>query len=278
MSYTRIAGLRDVVTRYHTLFVDAYGVLHDGAASFPGAPGALQQARQAGLRVVVVTNAATRLDAVRRKLGEAGIGADCYDAVMSSGELAWRYLSEGPGATAAPLFVIREGSGPAWVEHLPQPQSAEVRHAGAIVAAGMPFHTEQAFYATAFAETLQAGAALKLPMVVADSDETYPSRGVIRLGPGWLARLYGAMGGPLLEFGKPHRPIYDAAAAAVGAPARAGILAIGDNLRTDIAGAAAYGIDSLLVLEGGVHGGDTPETLRAMPGAAPTYVATRLAW
>ena len=35
---------------------------------------------------------------------------------------------------------------------------------------------------------------------------------------------------------------------------------------------------ALLVLEGGVHGGDTPETLRAMPGAAPTYVATRLAW
>ena len=278
MSYAEITGLRDIVADYDALFVDAYGVLHDGAAAFPGAPGALQQARAAGVAVAIVTNSATRTDAVARRLGEAGIGPDCYDAVISSGELTWRYLEQGNLDPSSPLFVITESSGPAWIDALAHPKVNNVRHAKAIVAAGTPFRTEAAFYASDFAETLQAAANLKLPMIIADSDETYPSCGIIRLGPGWLARLYGAMGGRLVEFGKPHPPIYDAASAALGAPVRSKTLAIGDNLLTDIAGAVAFGIDSLLVLEGGVHGDAAPETLRATPGPAPSYVATRLIW
>ena len=278
MNYREITGLRDVVAAYDALFVDAYGVLHDGAASFPGAAGALEQARAAGRRVAIVTNSATRTSAVARRLSDAGIEPECYDAIVSSGELTWQYIEQGKIDPSSPLFVITEPGGPAWVEQLAHPRVDNVRNAEAMVAAGMPFRTEAAFYATGFAETLQSAAALKLPMIVADSDETYPSRGAIRLGPGWLARLYGAMGGPLVEFGKPHWPIYDAASAVLEQPPRAKILAIGDNLLTDIAGATAYGIDSLLVLEGGVNGHESPETLRAMSGPAPSYIAPRLAW
>lgn len=72
---------------------------------------------------------------------------------------------------------------------------------------------------------------------------------------GALADLYGGMGGEVLYAGKPHRPIYDAAlakAAAVrGAAALPGrTLAIGDSLRTDIAGARALGVDGLFVSVG----------------------------
>ena len=72
---------------------------------------------------------------------------------------------------------------------------------------------------------------------------------------GALAELYEALGGETIYAGKPHRPIYTAAleriAALRGAPvAPARALAIGDALRTDLAGAAAAGLDALFVADG----------------------------
>lgn len=279
MSYIEISGLRDLALRYRCLFVDAYGVLYDGAASFPGAPEALQRARAAGLKICIVTNSASRVSVVAQRLAErAGVTPDHYDAIATSGEISWQYLDDRQMPPDAPIYVITEEGGPAWIADIAHRRVVDVRHAHALLAVGIPYLTEAAFYASDFAETLQIAARLDLPMIVADSDETYPWRGVIRLGAGWVARLYAAMGGRLVEFGKPHSPIYEEASRQLGDPARHEILGIGDNLLTDIAGAFGFGIDSLLVLEGGVHGGQSPAALRASTGPAPTYIAPRLAW
>lgn len=279
MSHLEVTGLRDLAPRYRALFVDAYGVLYDGAAAFPGAPDALLSARAPGLGVCIVTNSASRVEVVARRLAErAGVTPAHYDAIVTSGEISWQYLEERRLPLEAPVYVITEDAGPAWVAGIAHRRVDDVREAHALLAVGMPYFTEAAFYASDFAETLQAAVGFGLPMIVADSDETYPWRGVIRLGAGWIGRLYAAMGGTLVEFGKPHRPIYEAAAAALGHPVASDILGIGDNLLTDIAGATGYGIDSLLVLEGGVHGGRSLTELRATPGPAPSYVAPRLAW
>jgi ribonucleotide monophosphatase NagD (HAD superfamily) len=61
------------------------------------------------------------------------------------------------------------------------------------------------------------------------------------------------MGGTALYFGKPHPPIYDLARrrlAAIGGADDGRILAIGDGIGTDIAGAAGEGIDALFVTGG----------------------------
>jgi HAD superfamily hydrolase (TIGR01459 family) len=279
LSFIEITSLRDVAARYRHLYVDAYGVLYDGGAPFPGAPEALARARAAGLRVCIVTNSASRGEVVARRLAErAGLTTDHYDAIATSGELSWRYLEDQRLPIDTPLHVITEEGGPSWIADITHPVVDDVRESGAILAIGMPHLTESAFYQGNLAETLQTGASMGLPMIVADSDETYPWRGTIRLGAGWLARRYGEMGGRLIEFGKPHRPIYDFASSLLGSPARAEVLAIGDNLLTDIAGAAGYGVDSLLVLEGGVHGGSSSASLRGASGAHPTYLAPRLCW
>jgi HAD superfamily hydrolase (TIGR01459 family) len=279
VSHLEISGLRDVADRYRVLFVDAYGVLYDGGASFPGAAEALAQARAAGLRVCIVTNSASRVDVVAHRLASrAGVTPAHYDAIATSGELTWEHLGAGHVPADTPLYVITEAGGPAWVAEMAHPAVTDIGKAGAFLAVGTPWLTEEAFYAGDFAETLQAGARRGLPMIVADSDETYPLRGVMRLGAGWIARLYGAMGGALVEFGKPHRPIYDAAARLLGGAAPSEILAIGDNLLTDIAGAAGYGAHSMLVLEGGVHAGQSLHELKAPGRAAPTYIAPRLSW
>ena len=222
MSYLEITGLRELAPRYRCLFVDAYGVLYDGAAAFPGAPDALLRARAAGLKVCIVTNSASRIEVVAHRLAErAGVTADHYDAIATSGELSWRYLDERQVPLDAPVFVITEDGGPAWVKDIGHPVVTDIRRAKALLVVGISYFTEAEFYESGFAETLQAAAKLDLPMIVANSDVTYPWRGVIRLGAGWIAELYAAMGGRLVEFGKPHRPIYDEARAVLGNPAKA---------------------------------------------------------
>ncbi len=110
---------------------------------------------------------------------------------------------------------------------------------------------------------------------------------------GLLAAAYAEIGGPVVYAGKPHRPVYEAAlakgAALTGAavdPAR--VLAIGDAIRTDIAGARGFGIASLLVARG-IHAeelgvtaahhrlGDVAEWL-GRQAVHPDAVIERLVW
>ena len=87
---------------------------------------------------------------------------------------------------------------------------------------------------------------------------------VIHRGPtalvycaGALGRRYEDMGGPTIYAGKPSSPIYHAALAAAEAalgrtldPAKT--LAVGDSMRTAIAGAVAQGLDALFI-SAGIH-------------------------
>src|SRR5262249_57383983 len=98
-----------------------------------------------------------------------------------------------------------------------------------------------------------------------------------------------ALGGPVFYVGKPHPAVYRACLARLGSVDRARVLAAGDSLRTDVAGAAGVGIDSLLVL-GGIHaeevaGAADPRPHPAQLAAAcakagqwPTYAVPAFIW
>jgi ribonucleotide monophosphatase NagD (HAD superfamily) len=107
---------------------------------------------------------------------------------------------------------------------------------------------------------------------------------------GALARRYEELGGKTIYAGKPHAPIYHAAwAAAEGAAGRplegARVLAVGDAMRTDIAGALGQGLDALFISSGihhdEVHGrgnrGEGVEALFARENLWPFATARVLA-
>ena len=110
---------------------------------------------------------------------------------------------------------------------------------------------------------------------------------------GALAERYEALGGTVLYAGKPHAPIYDLALS-LAAKARgrevdaSRVLAVGDGMRTDVAGAVGRGLDCLFVANG-IHRDDTgpgdgtidPALLDAfLAGAShrPAYAIPDLAW
>jgi len=99
---------------------------------------------------------------------------------------------------------------------------------------------------------LQNCAALKLPMICANPDLEVIRGGERLICAGALAQRYEELGGDVRSFGKPDRAIYRPVLEMLGVPS-ARVLAVGDALRTDIAGATAAGLDSCWVL-GGIHG------------------------
>ena len=85
-----------------------------------------------------------------------------------------------------------------------------------------------------------------LPLVCPNPDLWSSWGGQRQAKPGAVAQRYTALGGRVLWYGKPGREIFDAALAQVGLKG-ARVLVVGDNVATDIAGAAAAGLDACLV-------------------------------
>jgi HAD superfamily hydrolase (TIGR01459 family) len=106
-----------------------------------------------------------------------------------------------------------------------------------------------------YAERLRAMAARRLPLICANPDLVVHRGADLIYCAGALAQAYETLGGEAIYAGKPHAPIYDAALKAAGAArqaplARSRVLAIGDAMRTDVAGASRQGIDALFVAAG----------------------------
>jgi HAD superfamily hydrolase (TIGR01459 family) len=103
-----------------------------------------------------------------------------------------------------------------------------------------------------FEAILQNCARYRLPMVCANPDLEVIRGDVRVLCAGALAARYRAIGGDVRSLGKPDPAIYQSVLRRIGLPPDR-VLAVGDALRTDIAGATGVELASCWVL-GGLHG------------------------
>jgi len=197
------------------------------------------------------------------------VPADLYHEVMSSGEEAWQYLDRRNDPFYAILgrrclhigserdTGIREGLG---LEFVKTAEEAEfILNTGP---AGWDDRIED--YTSVLGRVLTR----ELPMVCANPDLVVMHGGHLALCAGALAQWYEQSGGRVRWHGKPFRSVYDTCLDLLGINDRSRILAVGDSLRTDIAGADGAGIDSVLIA-GGIHadefgatGGQPPDLKR----------------
>ena len=234
-----LPGLAPLAPAYDGFVLDLWGVVHDGVQPYPGAPECLQALRAAGKRIVLLTNAPRRADPIRRQLRRMGIGDELYDGVMSSGEASHVLLRDRPDAWAKALAGLD-------LDVLDTPDGATC-----VLNTGPDDHLNPSD-PTAFDDALHQCAARRLPMLCANPDLEVIRGGVRVLCAGTFAQRYAAMGGDVRNLGKPDPLIYAPVLDMLAVP-KARVLAVGDALRTDIAGAAASGLDALWVL-GGLHG------------------------
>ena len=290
MAIRLMPGIGALAPRYDGFILDLWGVVHDGVAPLPGALECLRRLVEAGKRIVLLSNAPRRCADVVERISRIGVSADLYHDVMSSGEEAWQYLDRRNDPFYATLgrrclhlgserdIGIREGLG---LELVETAEEAEfILNTGP---AGWDDRIED------YAPLLRRALACALPMVCANPDLVVMHGGHLALCAGALAHWYEQSGGRVRWHGKPFRSVYDTCLDLLGIHDRSRILAVGDSLRTDIAGAVGAGIDSVLIV-GGIHAdefganGGRPPDLRRIEEAlsegsySPVGVALNFCW
>ena len=250
-----IDGLGAVSGRYDAILCDIWGVLHNGRDAFRPASEALAAFRRSGGTVVLITNAPRPNPIIRDQALAFGVAPDAFDEVVTSGDVSIGMIASRGGAPLYHIGPSRDLALIAAVEARGGVAPAVVGPEAATYLLCTGLFDDSRETPEDYAGRFAAYAARKLPMICANPDLVVHRGHKLVYCAGALAELYEALGGETIYAGKPHRPIYAAAleriAALRGAPvAPARALAIGDALRTDLAGAAAAGLDSLFVADG----------------------------
>ncbi len=250
----QLDGVRDLAAAYDGFIVDLWGVVHDGVSPYPGVLDCLRRLRRAGRRVVLLSNAPRRAGAVRQGLRAMGIEDALYEGIVTSGEAAREALRQRQDPWFAALGRRLLHLGPAKDADLFEGLDLDLVHdpdaADFLLNTG-PDDEDARAGADPYLPLLRACAARGLPMLCANPDLEIVRGGRRILCAGTLSRRYEQFGGSVRSIGKPFPEVYRIVRSMLDLPA-AGILAVGDALATDIAGAAAAGLASCWVL-GGIH-------------------------
>jgi len=275
--------LSELVDGVEVILSDIWGVVHNGLEAFPEACEALHTYRQRGGTVILITNAPRPADSVQRQLRKLGVADDIYDAIVSSGDLTRHFVADHPGKKMFWLGPDRDSSIYRGLDAV----TAPLEQADYIVCTGL-FDDETESAEDYRAMMLQARER-KLPLVCANPDIVVERGDRLIYCAGAIAELYRELGGEVIFYGKPHRPIYDRAMALAserrGSPAPLDrVLAIGDSVRTDLTGAHGFGIDCLFVTRG-IHSEDfegidqlDPASVKELFGHPPKALMRELRW
>uniref|UniRef100_A0A7S4RQA7 Uncharacterized protein n=1 Tax=Alexandrium monilatum TaxID=311494 RepID=A0A7S4RQA7_9DINO len=264
------------------------------------------QLRAAGKRVVILSNYAGRAEVQRRRL--RGIGIDPYhvDGVVTSGEIAHRYLSRYQDKLGCRVLWIawpkleQRGLSDYFSELEDYKLVKDVAeadfllvsgvgtlYAGTDAAKGMRF--EKDGDPVPFEPMFRAAIHASKPMVCANPDHK-----VVRPG-GWRAHLPGALaehferlGGRVIYFGKPYTSAFEEVRRIFDDLSAGGrICHIGDSLHHDVGGATTAGFDAAFVVRTGIHAKDLPkepnfedifQLCRKQKTPVPAAVVPRFTW
>lgn len=250
-------GLSAIISRFHGLIIDQ-GVIHDGAALYPGALDALGQLRSAGIRTLVlaVSNQSDKANAAH--LERLGVDPDLYERVVSTGQLLRHALvaqSLNDKDADRRYLVLAAPEDAALLDDTRLKRAASVADADAVI---LLTPDDPAGLAA-----LEAAAERRLPLYAPSAQiRALPPEG--ERAPGFAAalQLYRTRGGEIFLFGKPSGRVY-ARCLNLLYPIETGrIAAIGNQFPADIVGARTMGIEPIFVGTGAGGLADESATAR----------------
>ena len=288
-------GLSEISDKFDLFLFDAYGVFWEGNGFYENSRETMRNLVEQGKTVVVISNTTALHDDITESYAKRGIylGKD-YNFFFSSGDLLKKTLSEGKlqfSTITNPrkYFVIGKPHAKAFADSVyEQVQNldeadfvycgvpflfkkdvkkySEFKHLFLPVKNGESENVEvwDTLTAEPFVDVVNRVLQKKLPVLNANPDFTakeghplvpdLPAAFVVRNGT--IAEMLRKGGAEVLEFGKPHKNIYDFVFDNLK---KAGIninksktCMIGDTVRTDIKGAANAGIVPVLCIKTGV--------------------------
>ena len=265
----QISGLSEISDGYDAILCDIWGVLHNGVASFAAASEALVSFRRRGGAVVLISNAPRPSPPVQRQVLKLGVPPEAFDAVVTSGDVTIglmqrqagdRVLHIGPERDLSLFDAAAEATGAG-------PRLVALEDADYALCTGL--RNDETETPDDYEPELQAIAARGMTMICANPDIVIHRGDTLIYCAGALARRYEELGGSVDLCRQAScadlRPGVGAGERVRGAPIdKRRVLAIGDGMRTDIAGATRAGLDALFVT-GGIHRSLHGETPRRRP-------------
>ncbi len=280
-----LTGFEPLARRYSGFILDLWGVIHDGVKPYPGAADCLARIRDLGKPAVLLSNAPRRAHAAQAALRAMGLADDLYTGILTSGEATHAALRD----RTDPWFA---GLGRR-MYHLGPDRDRNVFESLDLVLADRPEEADFVLNTgpddlggptevSDWEALLQSFRRANLPMICANPDLEVIRGGTRVICAGALTQRYEEIGGNARWLGKPDPAVYTPVLAMLGT-GPGDTLAVGDSLRTDIAGAKSRHIPSCWVL-GGIHeaelGTDSARINEAAfaAGLSPVAVLPRFVW
>lgn len=285
-----LPGFAALAERYDGFILDLWGVIHDGITAYPHSVATLTHLRATGKRALLLSNVPRPNDAVQIMMRRMGIDDSLYTDILTSGEAVRRSLQSPPDQWWSELgrkvFHLGPERDRPVLEGLPLIRVQTPAEADFVLNTGPDDRSNPSDMAE-FEAILQECARYRLRMICGNPDLVVIRGGVRVLCAGSLAVRYEELGGDVRSIGKPLPAVYLPVLEQLGLdPQR--VLAVGDSLHTDIAGAAGVGIPSCWVLDGihaaalsdGAGGFDAAkvEAAAANAGLAPVAAIPRFVW
>ena len=276
--FHEITGLGEIAENYDALLCDIWGVMHNGREPFRAACAALERFRSERGPVILISNSPRPSAAIPSQFAEIGIPGEPFDAIVTSGDATINELARRAPGPAFKLGPDRDDVIYAGLEM----NFSELKDAEFISCTGLFNDDEET--PDDYKQMLSEAADMGLSMVCANPDVRVKRDGKVIYCGGALAQLYDQMGGKVIYAGKPHPPIYELSRAWVEEIAgydipKDRILAIGDNIFTDLLGAQQEDYDCLFIQDG-LHesNADKLKALLTEHGITARYMASDLEW
>lgn len=267
-----ISSVSAIAENYDALLLDLWGVVHDGEQLYPDVYETIVSLRKAGKKLIFLSNAPRRASRAAAVLEHLGIESALYDDIVTSGEVGYEWLVSGKSPFGKNYFFIGAEKDHDLLKDTDFNEVFKLEEADFVLNLG--FGSEEKTLAD-FSFVLSSAQELNLPMlclnpdieVVKISGDRFPCAGL-------LARHYLEIGGKVTFFGKPYIEVYGHCHKLLEGLDKCKILAVGDSLETDIAGAKNFGVDCALVM-GGILRDKTVAQIEEMSIASalrPNYI------
>ena len=270
----RVPSLEPLFSRFDAFVFDAFGVLNTGPTVIPGAVDRLTALQASGKPVLLLSNAAT---ITQQALTEKyrGMGFDLTEEqIISSRWLLEDSLTREPRRGVWGVIAPPESDS----QFLPNITQRLVRSGITDQALdefdGFIFLSSDNWNKTLHAQLVASLKRRRRPLDVANPDLVAPRGDCLTLEPGFFAhRINEETGIDPRFFGKPYRPAFTASLNRLGGISPDRVLMVGDTLHTDILGASAAGMATLLVSAHGSLAGMDINACIEYSGISPDYIA-----
>ena len=226
------------VDKYDLFLVDLWGTVHDGRKLYNGIIDTLKEIKNKGKKIYFFSNYAKVSDYTFKLLDELGMPRELYDGIITSGETFLYDLKKGKFANKKVFNVVSDYE----IDQFGLNVVNSIDEADLAVLAG----NHEGVNLTSFLRLGEVKFNNK-PVLCLNPDICTVKGEKLVPETGLLGKYYELIGGEVIYYGKPYKRIYEYALEVSGITDNSKVIAIGDNVDTDIKGAKDFGIDAYLV-------------------------------